>query len=152
MKKQLQSKSSQNLNVFRLLVGLITFVTVNSSSLFKLPFYLFPSPVSLANNPTPNNSSIVPKEKSLINDLKLFKLGVPPFRVDAPQNIRTQASSVQLRLLSETPNQITDHQAWFERNNLSLPTYQVPNDFSPYLFSPTYQDLGDRDYINQTLI
>jgi hypothetical protein len=211
MKKQLQFKSSQNVNVLRLLVGLIAFIAVHSSPLFKFSFYLFSSPISLANNATPDEKSLVSKEKSLIDDLKIFKLEVPPFRVDAPQNIRTQSSSIQLRLLSETPNQITDNEAWFERNNLSLPTYQVPNDwnnisgnipdrippvfknnilvsairdrdrdfliygddfgdskylfvydlkqqkftlgydFSNYLFSPTYQDSGDRNYINQTL-
>jgi hypothetical protein len=59
--------------------------------------------------------------------VNLIKLATPPFRQDAPQKILSQASSIELQLLSTTPNQITDTEAWFERNNLSLPTYQVPN-------------------------
>ncbi|AFZ34058.1 hypothetical protein Sta7437_0449 [Stanieria cyanosphaera PCC 7437] len=62
-----------------------------------------------------------------INEFNLIELGVPPFRQDAPKNNPNRSSSIELQLISTTPNQITDTEAWFERNNLSLPTYQVPN-------------------------
>jgi hypothetical protein len=59
--------------------------------------------------------------------VNLIKLATPPFRQDAPKNNPNRSSSIELELISTTPNQITDTEAWFERNNLSLPTYQVTN-------------------------
>ncbi|MBE9169140.1 hypothetical protein IQ238_16985 [Pleurocapsales cyanobacterium LEGE 06147] len=62
-----------------------------------------------------------------IDRVQLALLEVPPFRQDAPGKISPKPNSVQLNLITATPNQITDEKAWFERNNLSLPIYVVPN-------------------------
>ena len=64
-----------------------------------------------------------------LDSINLLQLGVPPFRQDMPAHISIRTSPVNLTLLSVTPNQITDDEAWFENNNLALPTYQVPNSF-----------------------
>jgi hypothetical protein len=63
------------------------------------------------------------------------RLEVPPFDQETPGKVTPQPNPVQLNLIKTTPNQITDHQAWFEQNDLSLPAYVVPN--------PTFNQPGN---------
>jgi hypothetical protein len=105
----------------RLLVSLITFIVIQSLPIVRFSDLEFYNSFSWADSTNNSNSKI--------DEIKPFKLGVPPFRENAPNNINIKPSPVNLILLSATPNQITDDEAWFERNNLSLPTYEVPNPF-----------------------
>ena len=107
----------------RFLVSSIAFVTIYSLPFFQPPHPLFTTAISLADRV---DTRVISSSEININ---LIKLGQPPFRQDAPKNIISQPSPIQLVLLSATPNQITDDRAWFERHDLSLPTYQVPNHF-----------------------
>jgi hypothetical protein len=90
--------------------------TVGTSLLLANSF--LPAANSLQKNNTTNRT---------IEGVRLVKLEMPPFRQDAPGKITAQSSPIKLNLISATANQITDEEAWFERNNLSLPTYIVPN-------------------------
>ncbi|GAB4544165.1 MAG: hypothetical protein Tsb0014_38150 [Pleurocapsa sp.] len=114
---------------------LVTFIVIQSSPIIQFSDIEFYNSFSLADSTNNSNREI--------DKINLFKLGVPPFRENAPNNINVQPSPVNLILLSASPNQITDDEAWLERNNLSLPTYEVPNPFR--------QTLGKiPDYIPKT--
>lgn len=63
-----------------------------------------------------------------INNFPIVTLPKPPFRQDAAGNIQSQ-SPINLELISSSANEITDTELWFTENQLSLPTYEVPNPF-----------------------
>ncbi len=110
----------QKATSLRTMIAVTAFICVHSFPCFQLPNWNFFPAATLADSLEPLNN---------LNNLELLKLGLPAFRQDAPTNISTKPSPVNLILLSATPNQITDDDAWFEDNNLTLPTYQVPNPF-----------------------
>ncbi len=64
-----------------------------------------------------------------IDDFPIIKLSTPAFRKDALVSFRGKKSNISLELISSEPNNITDDEIWFEQNQLSLPTYDVPNPF-----------------------
>ncbi|MGF1542295.1 MAG: hypothetical protein ACFCU5_17935 [Pleurocapsa sp.] len=115
---------SQKVISLRVIIALMTFITVHSSPYFELSKWELYYSATLADSLDPPNN---------LNNLDLLKLGIPSFKQDAPTNISIKPSGVNLILLSETPNEITDDEAWFEDNNLTLPTYQVPNPFQQIL-------------------
>jgi hypothetical protein len=120
----------------RSIVAGTAFIIVHSFPCFQLPNGYF------SNNTLADNLDSVDN----LNDLDIFKLNTPSFRQNAPDDINIKPSEVNLILLSETPNEITDNDAWFEENDLTLPTYQVPNPFQqifgniPDRIPPTFQD------------
>ena len=122
--KQSFSFFAEKVTIFKTIVALAAFTTVHSLSFFQVPNWQLYDSNTLADSlESPHN----------LDNLDILKLGLPPFRQDAPTNISIKPSPVNLTLLSATPNQITDDDAWFENNNLALPTYQVPNTFQNIL-------------------
>jgi hypothetical protein len=57
------------------------------------------------------------------------KLSRPPFSYYLAAPDTSAIDTVRLVQLSSQPNDITDEEAWFERNDLVLPAWQVPNPF-----------------------
>ncbi|MGV2826455.1 hypothetical protein [Myxosarcina sp. GI1(2024)] len=102
----------------RLLVALLTFITIHSSPVFNPPHPLFKS-LSLG-----DNLAVAGNE---LNNVDLITLPTPPFEREPPGKVETQYTPVNLNVLSVTGNNITDDHAWFANNNLSLPTYEIPN-------------------------
>ncbi len=57
-------------------------------------------------------------------------LEMPSFQYYVSDKIEKKENvPLQLNLVTETTNAITDEEAWFADNELSLPTYEVPNSF-----------------------
>ena len=107
-------------NFIKMLIAIATFISVSSAKQLQI------------SKSRPNNSIASARSfesQTNINKLNILKLGVPPFSQNAPDNVITIPSLVNLILRSSNPNKITDTDAWFERNDLSLPTYRVPNPF-----------------------
>lgn len=117
----------------RLFVFLIAFIAIHSSPVFEPSHPLF-GLVSLKENLAANNR---------LSKIQPIELSTPPFTKDPPGEVNIRYSPVNLNVLSVNTNNITDTPAWFANNNLSLPTYQVPN--------PTRNIAGNLpDYIPQT--
>lgn len=103
-------------NRLLLIICLGIIFSITTSKQLSLFFNIF---TARADNFRPNPSAF--------DRINLIRLATPPFRQDAPDNIKPRSSSIELQLIASTPNQITDTDAWFDRNNLALPVYQVPN-------------------------
>ncbi len=84
--------------------------------------------VSLSTQLEQTVSTTVNNPQEQINNFPIVTLPTPPFRRDAPSNIQAQ-SSINMELISSSANEITDTELWFAENQLSLPTYEVPNPF-----------------------
>lgn len=109
---------------FRTIIALITLISLNCLSWLLLSNREIDFSIALADSlPTSND----------LDNFNLLKLGTPPFSQNEPNNISIQPSPVNLTVLSVNPNQITDTEAWFENNNLTLPIYEVPNPFQQTL-------------------
>ena len=107
--------------ILRTVVALTTFISVHFLPFSQLTNREFYNSITLADSLGTSNDNL--------DSLNVLQLGTPPFSQNAPANISIKPSPVNLTLLSVNPNQITDDSAWFENNNLALPTYQVPNPF-----------------------
>ncbi|MGB7413972.1 MAG: protein kinase [Thermosynechococcaceae cyanobacterium] len=81
---------------------------------------------SIRTSPQPTTA---PAPSSNINQVDIGSLPAPPFSRQPPRPTPQSNSSVQLKLVTAQPNQITDDEAWYERNQIALPTYEVPNPF-----------------------
>jgi hypothetical protein len=64
-----------------------------------------------------------------IDNFPVITLPSPSFRQDVPLNIQSQKTPITLELISSHENLITDTESWFAENQISLPTYDVPNPF-----------------------
>ncbi len=118
----------------RLFISLIAFIAIYSAPIFNPPHPLFRSLFLKDNLAVVNNA---------LNNVELIKLPTPPFERDSPGEVNVRYSPVNLNVVSVEGNNITDDLAWFANNNLSLPTYQVPN--------PNRNIAGNLpDYIPQT--
>lgn len=73
-------------------------------------------------------STTVNNPQEEIDNFSIVTLATPPFKRDVPSNIQSQAP-IDLKLISSSANEITDTKLWFVENQLSLPTYEVPNPF-----------------------
>lgn len=61
-----------------------------------------------------------------IEDLEVTVLPEPAFPKAAPA---PKTGPYELAVVSSHPNRITDEDAWFEKNGLELPEFEVPNAF-----------------------
>lgn len=102
----------------RLLIFFMAFTTIHRLPVFNSPHPLFKfssidNHLAVASNP--------------LSKVDLIKLPAPPFRRDSPEKIDVRYSPVNFEVISVTGNNITDEEAWFTDNNLSLPTYEISN-------------------------
>lgn len=84
--------------------------------------------ISLNTKPKQQVFTTINNTQEKINNFPTVTLPTPPFKQDAPGNIQSQ-SPINLELISSRANEITDTKLWFAENQLSLPTYKVPNPF-----------------------
>lgn len=68
-----------------------------------------------------------------VDEVRMFVPPVPPFKGGATLPAKRPRRAPRLALLSSRPNGITDDDAWLERNNLTLPWYEVKGAPSPSL-------------------
>lgn len=78
-----------------------------------------------------------------------FALERPPFRAKGPAGL-TKSKTVSIKLVSASKNNITDDAEWFQKNQLSLPQFEVPNNFRG--IKGNIPDNVPRSYKEQTLV
>ncbi len=73
----------------------------------------------------PESPQPTPITRNKLEALEVVQLPSPNFRRSPISS--SESGSLQLHQISAEPNQITDTTAWFQKHQLSLPTYAVPN-------------------------
>lgn len=97
-----------------------------------------------------NSASIAFQSNPIeIDTYPTITLDTPTFRQDAPEKVKSSPSPVTLIQISQESNNITDTEAWFAANQLTLPTSLVPKpSFSPQEVPPDIP----RQYQNNPLV